>query len=179
MSRKTPAQERYISALRRGKSKEEAEWTRDNPPGMCRQHPDRAAWSPQKRDCEECRKAKRNAAQAKERAKLVTSKCQKCGKDFQSKKYAYRVNCPDCHAGKGASKKPKDPKPVKKPVQKPLIVAPSSRPGPKTRIEPLPSQILDTPAERAKVAELMAKARIEREKNTAAQSRWDRASIWS
>ena len=125
MSRKTPAQERYISALRRGKSKEEAEWTRDNPPGTCRQHPERAAWSPQKRDCEECRKAKRNAAQAKERAKLVTSKCQKCGKEFRSKKYAYRVNCPDCHAGKSAEKKPKAPKPAKVYVAKPLAIAPS------------------------------------------------------
>jgi len=47
---------------------------------------------------------------------------------------------------------------------------PAKKPGPKPRVEPLPEKILDTPAEKNRVAELLEKAR--RERVTLEFSRW-------
>jgi len=44
------------------------------------------------------------------------------------------------------------------------------KPGPRPRVEPLPKEVLDTPAERNRVAELLEKAR--RERVTLELSRW-------
>ena len=165
--KKTPAQERYISAIKRGLSKEEAEWTRDNPPGVCRQHPDRPAWSPSRRDCDECREQKRKAAQAKERAKTVTSTCRKCAKQFTSRKYSYRSHCPDCHASAGQAKPKPKPKPVPRSVTQPKL--PVKR-APMITPKPVVAEMVDTPSERQRVEALLEKAR--RERVTLELSRW-------
>lgn len=129
----TKAEERYRHALLAGKTIAEAEWTRDNPPGICSTHPDRPSLHPTRRRCRECVTEARAANLARELAKMIESTCQKCLKRFTSLKKTARLNCPECHAAPGGVKvqpivvKKKAPpsKPVLAPAkQKPVVSAP-------------------------------------------------------